>query len=86
MVEPEWDEHTRNLALALDHVDLCQVCGRPASLCQDPARQDDWQVGQPVRCHATTALRQTQRTFTEETNPVVEALMWPVILRDESEG
>lgn len=85
MAEPEWDDATRELVLAYDAMDLCQVCGRPASLCQDPERQFDWEVGAPIRCHATTALLQAQSGVSEETNPQVNALIWPIGLRAMNE-
>lgn len=82
MAEPEWDEDTRNLALALDRAPLCPACGGAAELCQDPATEFAWEVPQPVRCHRTTALHRVQRGYTEETNPFPEALLWRVVLRD----
>jgi hypothetical protein len=86
MAEPEWDEQTRDLALAYDAVDLCPSCGGPAYLCHDPELQDRWETPPPVRCHRTTALRQVQKGFTEETNPVVDALIWKTVLRGGSRG
>lgn len=80
MAEPEWDDATRDLVLGLDAVDLCAVCGGPAYLCQDPALQDEWRAGDPVRCHAHTARLARQKGVTEETNPQVGALLWPVHL------
>lgn len=82
MAEPEWDQATRDLALGHAAVDLCGVCGGPAYLCQDAARQFDWRVGDPVRCHRTTALREKQKSVTEETNPHTEALLWPISLSE----
>jgi len=82
MAEPEWDEETRSLALALDDVRMCSVCGGPAYLCQDPERQDDWVAEAPVRCHAQTARLQRAKGVTEETNPHVSALSFPVRLVD----
>jgi hypothetical protein len=81
VAEPEWDEATRDLALALDAVPLCPICGGPSYLCQDPQRQDDWQAGDPIRCHAQTARLARAKNVTEETNPHVSALIWPVRLR-----
>lgn len=86
MAEPEWDEATRDLVLALDDVDLCSVCGGPAYLCQDPARQFDWEAGDPVRCHATTAVRERQKGTNEDTNPHTDALIWPLRLRTRGTG
>lgn len=87
MAEPEWDEETRLLALALDDYTAngeCPVCHRPAHICQDESRQFDWTVGAPVRCHATTAVLERQKGVTEETNPQRDALFWPVSLRSHS--
>lgn len=86
MAEPEWDEQTRELALAYDAVDLCPRCGGPAYLCQDPELQDRWAVELPVRCHRTTALREAQKGVTEQTNPVVEALIWRTVLKEAPGG
>lgn len=80
MLEPEWDEDTRTMALAYDAVEMCPRCGGPAYLCQDSANQDNWQIPAPVRCHRITALRTAQKPFTEKTNPVVEALVWRTVL------
>jgi hypothetical protein len=82
VLEPEWDDATRDLALGLTDVHMCPACGGPAYLCQDPERQDDWRAGDPVRCHAQTARLARQKNVTEETNPHVSALMWPVRLMD----
>jgi hypothetical protein len=82
VAEPEWDDATRDLVLGLDDVNLCLACGGPAYLCQDPERQDDWRAGDPIRCHAQTARLQRQKNVTEETNPHVQALIWPVRLMD----
>jgi hypothetical protein len=86
MAEPEWDDATRELALALDGVEMCPVCGWPAYLCQDPALQDDWRAGDPIRCHAQTARLMRQKHVTEETNPGVGALIWPVQLTRRTGG
>lgn len=80
MVEPEWDTETRVAALGLLGMDRCSACGGPAELCQDPTRQENWQAGDPVRCHATTARLQKQKGYSEETNPQLAALTWPVFL------
>lgn len=80
MVDPEWDEDTRNLAVGLSQVDLCPVCGSPSFICQDPVNEFNWKVLPPVRCHRKSALVAAQRKVTEETNPVPEALLWRVVL------
>lgn len=80
MAEPEWDEETRALARAYDSVDLCPRCGGPAFLCQDPAREYDWEAPAPIRCHASTAILRRQKGVTEESNPQADALIWRVRL------
>jgi hypothetical protein len=84
MAEPEWDEETRSLALALDDVDLCPVCSGPAYLCQDPANEFSFHVPPPVRCHRQTALLEAQKQVTEQTNPNMAALMWRTVLTEEA--
>jgi hypothetical protein len=83
--EPEWDEATRDLVVALDDVDLCSVCGGPAYLCQDPEREFDWTIDEPTRCHRTTAIRKAQAALDEETNPHQDALAWRAGLRAPGE-
>ncbi|MEO5665518.1 MAG: hypothetical protein ABIR39_19810 [Nocardioides sp.] len=84
MDEPEWDQETRDLALAHAQVDLCPSCGGPAYLCQDPELQDSWRVPAPTRCHRSTALLQAQLKVTEKTNPQVGALLWSTVLADDA--
>jgi hypothetical protein len=84
MLEPEWDEATRDLALALDDVERCDACGGLAWLCQSAEHAEDWEVGAPKRCHRLTALREAQKRFTEESNPHLDALIWSVGLREEA--
>jgi len=86
MAEPEWDEATRDLALALSDVPLCPHCGGPAELCQDPERQDDYVAVDPIRCHAHTARLLKQKGYSEETNPALGALLWPVRLMTRRTG
>ena len=81
LAEPEWDQATRDLALALDAVDLCPVCGGPSYLCQDAELMDDWTAADPLRCHRSTAIRQLQSKFSEKTNPHMDALLWSANLR-----
>jgi hypothetical protein len=59
---------------------MCPLCGGPAYLCQDPERQDDWRAQDPIRCHAHTARLKRQQGMTEQTNPQIGALLWPVAL------
>lgn len=83
MAEPEWDDETRQLAVALDRVDICPVCHGPAYLCQDPANEFAFQVDPPVRCHRATTLTEAQRGVTEQTNPVPHALIWRTVMKEE---
>lgn len=81
LAEPEWDESTRALVLALDTVPRCPACGGDPALCQDPARQFDWTVPDPVRCHRTTTLREAQQRFSQGVDAEhPDALMWGVHL------
>lgn len=84
LAEPEWDQASRDLVLAMDAVQLCNVCGGPAELCQDPAREFDWVVPEPARCHRTTRVRERQAQMSEDTNPHMSALEWRVALTDGS--
>ncbi|WP_232676671.1 hypothetical protein [Nocardioides sp. R-C-SC26] len=79
--EPEWDDATRDLALAHDSVNLCSACGGPAYLCQDPDLEFDWHAPPPTRCHRLTALREAQKGIDSETNPHPDALVWSTRLR-----
>lgn len=67
--------------LGYDGIDRCPVCGRPSIICQDPANQLKWRAGDPVRCHATTAALDKQKAYTEDKNPNMSALTWPVYLK-----
>lgn len=83
--EPEWDDETRQTVQALDLLDLseCPSCGLPQHVCQAITNQDGFTQPAPVRCHATTARLATQKNFTEESSPQVDALLWPTpVLRD----
>lgn len=87
MAEPEWDEQTRDLALAFDRVDLCPRCGGPAFLCQDPELADRWETPAPMRCHRATALGHAQKQVTEATNPIAHALIWSLpVLKGVPDG
>lgn len=84
MVEPEWDVQTRSAALALDLYEdsLCPLCRQPSHICQDPAKQFDWRSPDPTRCHATTALLNKQKGYTDETHPPAAALLFGVQLNE----
>lgn len=75
LAEPEWDTETRELALALDQVDLCSVCGGPRWMCQDPETAFDWEA-EAHRCHRRTAMAEAASKLTEQSNPHLEALEW----------
>ena len=64
--EIEWDdtEQTWMLALQFYRDGLCPACGRPVSVCQDPANEGKFVSPPPVRCHATTALSERQEAQT----------------------
>jgi hypothetical protein len=63
--EPEWDDAERDwmLALAQYEASLCPNCGRPISVCTDPANEMRWQAPMPTRCHATTAVLRQQENY-----------------------
>lgn len=82
MAEPEWDQETRSLALGLDSLDVCPICGGLAAECMAPEHQDDWVAEDPIRCHRETARLFKQKGYSEEANPAVAALAWPVHLRE----
>jgi len=63
--EPEWDDAERDwmLALAEYEATLCPRCGRPIEVCTNPANEMRFRVPLPTRCHATTAVLQTQEAL-----------------------
>jgi hypothetical protein len=83
MTEVEWDEASRDMVLGKAGYEdsLCPLCKRPSHVCQDPDTQDRWYSPPPIRCHATTAVMAKQQSFTEETNPQVNALLFGAELR-----
>lgn len=85
MAEPEWDESTRNMALALDDCDrtqMCGVCGQPKHICQNPDYQFDWTTDPPTRCHAATASIIQKRGFKDDPSAPIEALLFTARLRE----
>jgi hypothetical protein len=82
-VEAEWDEQSRDIVFGLAGYEdsLCPLCKRPSHVCQDPVNQFNWYTPPPTRCHATTAVLAQQQSFTEETNPQVNALLFGAELR-----
>ena len=43
------------VALGVYESTLCPKCGRPLSVCTDPANEFKFKTGAPTRCHATTS-------------------------------
>lgn len=66
--EPEWDEQERAwmLALAEHESRLCPLCGRPLSVCTDPATEGRWKTAPPTRCYATTSVIQARKPYDEK--------------------
>lgn len=66
--EVEWDEQERAwmLALAAHRATLCPLCGRPLSVCTDPASEGRWTVAPPTRCHASTAIARARKPYDEK--------------------
>ena len=80
--EPEWDEREQDLMLALAEYEagLCPKCGRPLSVCTDPANEFKFRTSDPVRCHATTS--QSVATNKAKDARMPEALMFHTELKD----
>lgn len=82
LAEPEWDQQSRDVALALTNAPVCPVCKGDPALCQSEEYGDAWVAESPIRCHRTTALREAQAAFDkrhgDETNPHKDALVWPM--------
>jgi hypothetical protein len=80
--ESEWDDENRDWALALQAADdsKCPVCGGPMSDCLDPASEDKWDVGPPVRCQRATVVTRKQKQHADDTPEGVDlqsrALIW----------
>lgn len=66
-VEPEWTEEDRAWAIALLelHADTCGGCGQPLSQSTDPDAEGGYEVPDPTRCHACTALHKHQEKYAE---------------------
>ncbi len=80
--EPEWDDATRDAALALEahEADLCSSCGMPRSVCHAPENADRFRAEGPDRCHATTAVIAARERHGETNQP--QALNWLPVLQD----
>jgi hypothetical protein len=62
--EVEWDDTEQGWMLALERYrreTTCPLCGYPKEICQAPEFTYRYDVGAPVRCRVTTAIRQAQR-------------------------
>lgn len=51
------------LALAAYEDTLCPNCGRPLSVCTDPATEGKWQVGPPTRCFPSSAIEAAREPY-----------------------
>lgn len=80
-VEPEWDEDSRGLALALCEYEagLCPGCRNPLAETTDPRHEDRYFTAEAVRCHRCTATDQASRRY--EGSPSPAALLVPVEFR-----
>jgi hypothetical protein len=80
--EPEWDEGSQTLMLALQayKASLCPLCGGPLSVCTDPENESKFKGGLPIRCHATTARAIAMEPYRDQPNS--QALMIAPVLRD----
>lgn len=62
--EPEWTEQDLGEAIALLKVeaDTCR-CGEPLSESTDPKADGGYDVDDPIRCHACTALNAKRKQY-----------------------
>lgn len=76
--EPEWDEESRGLAVALGEYEagLCPSCRHPLAETTDPAHEERYVAGDAIRCHRCTASEQASRRYAESPSP--GALLVPV--------
>jgi hypothetical protein len=85
--DPDWPERDVELLTAYERwrrAELCPLCGWPKSVCRDPATEVSLDVGEPVRCHVTTAIRDAHAAFAAK--PGVRqpgAVMWDARLRNQ---
>lgn len=79
--EPEWDEQERAWFLALAEFESrpCPNCGRPTSVCTDPASEGRWAVPPPMRCYPTTAILEARKPY-DERSPQPQALLFSATL------
>src|SRR3954462_13378745 len=78
--EPEWDEETRDLAIAyaMWESDLCPGCNSPLSETLSSDNEGLYVASAPVRCHSCTAREQTADAYAD--TPQANSLLIPVTL------
>jgi hypothetical protein len=78
--EPEWDDESQELALALAayEADLCPGCRQPLSETTLPEREGRYKAQLAVRCHRCTASSIGADVYAE--TPHAQALLLPVEL------
>lgn len=62
------------LALSDYEARLCPNCGRPLEVCTAPDTELRIRMGEPMRCHFTTAQEKAREKYKD--NPSPRALMW----------
>lgn len=86
-LEPEWDEESRDLAIAfaMFEADLCPGCNSPLSETLDAENEGRYRASAPVRCHSCTAREQTADAYSDV--PQAGSLLFPVTFhKAESNG
>lgn len=78
LVEPEWTDYDRALALALAdfEAESCPGCGHPLAETTDPEAEYRWTPGPAIRCHRCTAAYQARDIHA--TSPQPQALHFTV--------
>lgn len=80
--DPEWDEESQALAVALAayEADLCPGCQQPLSETTLPEREGQYVAQLAVRCHRCTASSIGAEKYAD--TPHAQALLLPVELRE----
>lgn len=80
--EPEWDEQERAWMLALADYEsrICPLCGRPLSVCTDPANEGKVKAALPRRCFFTTAVEQAREPYNHGKAKNANALLFGATL------
>jgi hypothetical protein len=78
--EEEWDEETRDLAIAFAmwESDLCPGCNSPMTETLASDNEGLYVADAPMRCHSCTAREQTADAYAD--TPQANALLIPVTL------